>query len=141
MDYTEGLEQRIEQLEELNYKYSNVITKLDSIKDLHLSYTSCIDHIITIEGVLGYMQSKLKVIDKKITARYVMVTYEIKRGKDHYIQVIHHTKKNGDEGKQLKECVHAFKQLWRHNLDNKFKLIVGIIDAELEYDKDFFGRI
>lgn len=141
--YTEDLEKRIEQLEDINEKYRSIAVTLDKIKELHVSYTSA-QELVTVKGVLGYMQTHGKVLRVDKSARYVKVLYETPFSditNAHFNHIIHYAKDKGSENEQLMGCLQIFKTMWMSNLTSKIQLLTDIIEAEYDYDPFYYGRI
>lgn len=141
--YAEELEKHIEKLEDLNEKYRSIACTLDKVKDLRISYTS-VQSLVTIKGVLGYMQTHGKVIKVNKSARYIKVLYATplnEQSGSYFDHVTHYAKDKSEENNQLISCLQIFKSLWMNNIENKIQLLTDIMEAEYDYDPFYYGRI
>jgi hypothetical protein len=105
-----------------------------------------VQELITVKGVLGYMQTHGKVMKVDKSARYVKVLYATPlndMSNAHFNHVLHYikNKSEGEEQEQLVSCLQVFKTMWMSNLNSKFELLTDIIEAEYDYDPFYYGRI
>ena len=141
--YTEDLEKRIDQLESIVDRYRSISATLDKIKDLRISFTS-VESLISVNGILGYMQKNGKAIKVNKSARCVTVLYQTPLhhiSNAYFGNIIHYAKDESEEKNQLVGCLQIFKSLWANHTSSKIQLLTDIIEAEYEYDPYFYGRI